>query len=116
MNGLFGIWCKLCELAKIVAMLCDNLSTIVSNNELISNSNVEIKDKIVALVGDPNAPCPECPPPGEEVIAAMEDTTAAQAVTTMMQEQTAALIVKATAVKTALGRTTEGKAAAEGEG
>lgn len=82
MNGLYGIWCKLCALFDIIGKICDKVDTVVMNNE-------EICDKIEEIVGDPDAPCPECPeaiaeePLVQEAVAATE---AAKATTAAIKE------------------------------
>lgn len=53
MNGLYGIWCKLCALFNVIGRLCDKVDAVIANNELICECINEI-------VGDPNAECLPC--------------------------------------------------------
>lgn len=99
---LFTIWCKLCEFTNAVLLLCQGISTLSTNLTCISNQNVIIKDKVVAIVGDPDAECPDCPPPSEGIIAQQEVTQALVGVTENMLSQTTAIKAKATAIKSAL--------------
>lgn len=77
MNGLYGIWCKLCALFDVIGQICEKVDVIVTNNE-------EICMKIEEIVGDPEAPCPDCPPETATlplVIEAQESTAVAVATT-----------------------------------
>jgi hypothetical protein len=96
--SIFNIWCKLCALAQSLMLLCQNLSILNTNLTTISMNNVILKEKITTLVGDPDAPCPDCPPPTEEVVAQqgvtqqmVETTEMVQAATAAIKEQTAAI-------------------------
>ena len=114
-NGLFGIWCKICAMFNSIIMLCQSISVLATNLTTISMNNVLIKDKIEALVGDPDADCPDCPPPTEGLVAEQGVTANMVETTTSMQAATAALQVKTQAVRTKLGISAEKKAAAEKE-
>ncbi len=103
MNGLYGIWCKLCALFDVIGKICTKVDMVVENNETICN-------KIEEIVGDPDAPCPDCPAETTEaplVQEAVASTVAAQETTARVKESAAALkaqfakSVKKTAEKTA---------------
>lgn len=95
MNGLFGILCLLCKLSAAVTAMCAKFVTLTMINNAIC-------DKITEIVGDPDADCPECPPPvegtpeAENLASAEADTEAAQAVTATLQ-------ASVTKIKTVLG-------------
>lgn len=86
MNGLYGIWCKLCALFDVIGMICSKVDIVITNNEAIC-------DKIEEIVGDPNAECPECPEPVEGGAVAQEiiRTEEVKQVTAQIQESAAAL-------------------------
>ena len=103
MNGLFGLWCKICELANITGRICTKIDTIVMNNTVLC-------EKIDMLVGDPDAECPECPEDlgerAEQNIAAAEASTATAVATTAQIRETAL------AIKSKLGKAEQRKEAA----
>lgn len=77
----------LCEQSNLISTLCDQHTTIVDQNE-------DICEKISELVGDPDAPCPEC-----EVTEPVEEAVAQ---TAAIKEVTVKVQAEATAIKTRL--------------
>jgi hypothetical protein len=88
MNGLYGIWCKLCALFNVIGEICTKVDIVVANNELIC-------DKIEQIVGDPEAPCPEC----AEEVTTLPLVVEAQESTAKAVATTAAIKVTADALK-----------------
>ena len=102
MNGLYGIWCKLCALFNVIANICVMVDNAVANNTTICNL-------IDQIVGDPNADCPDCDP--DPLATPLVEK--AKASTVVAKETTAKVIASAVALKAQFAETT--KTATKGE-